>query len=940
MLIIMTASTTALLLMALGTMFYQWQRFHNEFARDLEQQAEIIGDGSTAALQFDDKDRAFDEILPQFARNTHVRCAALYSGTELFAWYPRNLPASTFPSKPRLDVTTPQFGNDSLTVWKPVSQAGGVVGAIYVESDLDELHTRLERMAGLCGALLVGVLAFTYFLSSRLQRIISRPILHLTKTVQTVAAEKNFSTRAIKESEDELGQLVDGFNQMITQIQQRDGALRNINKELEKRVETRTRELLEAELKFHSVVQSANEGIIAADQHGKIISWNQGAEKIFGYTEADVLGEPLTMIMPARHRAVHDAGMNRFLMDGEATVLGRTIEIEGLRSDGSEFPVELSLATWHTEKGIYFSGIVRDITERKRVAKELQQQLTRINLLNEITYAVAERQDLDSIVLIVLQQLEDKLPIDYGSAYFFDAQAEVFNAMVRGPKSQKIADELQVPKAIPLANTPFRPCLQGEIVYVSDAEKLDLVMSKKMSNAGIFSAIGAPLTVEGKTFGLLVLQRRPKNAFSAAEREFIKGLSAHVALAIHQAQLYRDLQTAYNELRQSQQTIMQQERLKALGQMASGVAHDINNALSPIVGFADLIAQMESNLSPLAKKHLNYIKTAGEDVAHIVERLREFYRPRDAREALAMFNINAVVEQAVGMTRPRWRDIPQSRGVMIELGTDLDSNVPDFAGIETEIRESLTNLILNAVDAMPSGGIITIRTRVTDLGVSGRANVSEHVVLEVKDTGVGMDEKTRRRCLEPFFSTKGKRGTGLGLAMVYGVVERHEGQIEIESEPGKGTTIRLTFPVYKLETHDDASQKDDKPPGPFRILCVDDEPPVRELVREMLERDGHTIIVADGGQAGIEMFRAAQSNGQPFDAVVTDLGMPYVDGREVAAAIKRESPQTPVIMLTGWGAFIKDEKNAPGNVDGVISKPPRIQEIRAMLRQTVKKSDA
>jgi PAS domain S-box-containing protein len=937
-LIIMTASTVALLLMALGSMAYQWPRFNKEFTHDLEQQAEIIGDSSTAAMQFDDKDRAFDEILPQFAHNANVRRAAIYSGAELFAWYPKNLPASAFPPKPQLGAKPSRFEKDSLIVWKPVSQAGQNVGAIYVESDLGELNTRLERMAGLFAALLVAVLAITYFLSSRLQRVISRPISQLTKTVQTVSAEKNFSVRATKESDDELGQLVDGFNQMIAQIQQRDGALRNINKELEKRVENRTRELLEAELKFHSVVQSANEGIISADQHGKIISWNQGAEKLFGHTEADVLGEPFSVILPKSYRAAHEVDFKNFLRSGEWQIQGSAMEIEGLRSDGSEFPIELSLATWRTEKGVFFSVIVRDISQRKQAQQQLQQQLSRIDLLNQIAFAVAERQDFNSILTVVLQQLEERLPVDYGAAYTFDPMAETFVTLVRGPKSQKVAEELEIPDVIPVAQTCFSTCLSGEMVYIADVRQEKSLMSGKIASVGLFSAIGAPLVVEGKIFGLIVLLRHAASAFSVAEQEFVHGLSAHVALAIHQAQLYQDLQTAYNELRQSQQTIMQQERLKALGQMASGVAHDINNALSPIVGFADLISKTEENLSPLAKKHLNYIKTAGEDVAHIVERLREFYRPRDDREMLAMFNLNGVVEQAVGMTRPRWRDIPQSRGVMIELGTDLDSNVPDFAGIETEIRESLTSLILNAVDAMPSCGTITIRTRLANLGMAGRANVAEHVVLEVKDTGIGMDEKTRRRCLEPFFSTKGKRGTGLGLPMVYGVVERHEGQIEIDSEPGKGTTVRLIFPVYKLEMSAASLLEDETPPGPFHILCVDDEPPVRELVREMLERDGHTIVSADGGQAGIETFRAAQNNGQPFDAVVTDLGMPYVDGREVAAAVKRESPGTPVIMLTGWGAFMKDDKAAPANVDAVLSKPPRIAEIRAALRQKVKKT--
>ncbi|MBU6411406.1 MAG: response regulator, partial [Verrucomicrobia bacterium] len=601
----------------------------------------------------------------------------------------------------------------------------------------------------------------------------------------------------------------------------------------------------------------------------------------------------------------------KFLTSGEASVMGRTMELEGLRADGTEFPAELSLATWRTDEGVFFSGIIRDVTARRQASNDLRQQLSRIHLLNQITYAIADRQDLKSIVSIVLQQLEERLPSDYASAYFINEQKQQFITMLRGPASQPIAERLGIPDAIAVSETPFGPCFGGEMVYAPDTSQLKAPMARRVAAAGFLSAIGVPLIVEQKPFGLLVLMRHERDAFSQGERDFIRGLSAHVALAIHQARLYQDLQMAYNELRESQQAIMQQERLKALGQMASGVAHDINNALSPIVGFSDLIARTEENLSPLARKHLNYIKTAGEDVAHIVERLREFYRPRGSRETLAMLNLNKLVEQAVDMTRPRWRDMPQSRGVMVHLAMDLDARIPDFAGIEAEIREALTNLILNAVDAMPSGGGITVRTRAGEDLAGGGVEAQKQVIVEVADTGIGMDERTRRRCLEPFFSTKGRRGTGLGLPMVYGVMERHEGRIEIESEPGKGTTIRLSFPIRALEGQVGSGAEDEASPGPFRLLCVDDEPAVRELIKEMLERDGHSIVAADGGEAGIAAFRAARKDHHPFDAVITDLGMPYVDGREVAATVKRESSATPVIMLTGWGVFMKNDNATP-----------------------------
>jgi signal transduction histidine kinase/ActR/RegA family two-component response regulator len=435
--------------------------------------------------------------------------------------------------------------------------------------------------------------------------------------------------------------------------------------------------------------------------------------------------------------------------------------------------------------------------------------------------------------------------------------------------------------------------------------------------------------VEGKVFGLLMLSRQRVDGFTREELEFIRGLSAHVALAVRQAQLYYDLRKAYDELRQTQQTILQQERLKALGQMAGGIVHDVTNALSPIVGFADLINEKEAGLSENSRRYLGHIRTAGEDIAHMVSRLRDFYRPRDEEEPLLPLNLDQIIAQAIDMTRPRWRTQPQNHGITIEMRKESEPDLPALAGIESEIREVLTNLIINAVDALPQGGIITIRAQAAKNGDGG------HIILEVVDTGTGMDEETRRRCLEPFFSTKGHRGTGLGLSMVYSVMRRHEGEVEIESELTKGTTIRLTFPVRKVKPAEVMEFYRDGKPKPLHLLYIDDEPLLRELVKEILERDGHNVETADGGEAGIVSFREAIQEGKPFDAVITNLGMPYVDGREVAKIIKQESPETPVVMLTGWGAFIKDSATAPSDFDGVLSKPPRLSQLREMLWRVI-----
>jgi signal transduction histidine kinase/ActR/RegA family two-component response regulator len=398
----------------------------------------------------------------------------------------------------------------------------------------------------------------------------------------------------------------------------------------------------------------------------------------------------------------------------------------------------------------------------------------------------------------------------------------------------------------------------------------------------------------------------------------------------NQARLREELQAAYDELRQTQQSIVQQERLRALGQMASGIAHDINNALSPIVAFAEMLQRKETSLSQQSRKNLGHIRTAAEDIAQIVARMGEFYRRREQNDQLRLVPVNRVCEQVIELTSPAWRDISQSQGSMIKIEPQFAPDLPDLYCNESELREALTNVVLNAVDALARGGTIQIRTQALKLATGpGSTGQATHVVIQVQDDGIGMDEKTRQRCLEPFFSTKRQRGgSGLGLAMVYGTVERHEGSIEVQSEPNKGTTVRLVFPLRELPR----SKQSESPTGrtssdPLRVLCIDDEPLLRELLKEILEFEHHEVQVADGGRAGLDAFQEARNSNKPFDAVITDLGMPDVNGRQVAEKIKAASPRTKVIMLTGWGAMLQERGQEASLVDAILSKPPRPNEL-------------
>jgi signal transduction histidine kinase/ActR/RegA family two-component response regulator len=409
-----------------------------------------------------------------------------------------------------------------------------------------------------------------------------------------------------------------------------------------------------------------------------------------------------------------------------------------------------------------------------------------------------------------------------------------------------------------------------------------------------------------------------------------------------QVRLAAGLQQAYDELRRTQQVVVQQERLRALGQMASGIAHDINNALSPITAYSELLLG-KRNISPdTAREYLQAINKSGVDIAHIVARMREFYRRREESEPLAKVNINETVNEVIGLTRPRWRDVCQREGVSINIKPEFEQDMPKILGDPSELREALINLIFNSLDAMPYGGAIQLITRSVNRPSTKENGEGERALqIEVRDDGVGMDEKTRRRCLEPFFSTKIQRGgSGLGLAMVYGMMQRHDGTIDIESAPGKGTSVRLTFPFRKeAQKVVDDSAHENGANRALRILCIDDEKHVLQLLTDCLSPFGHRVTTAPNGPDGLELFRAAKSDNLPFQAVITDLGMPGFDGRQVARAIKGESPSTPVIMLTGWGGEIREDKEKISEVDVVIEKPPSIQHLHDTLVR-VSNSDA
>jgi signal transduction histidine kinase/CHASE3 domain sensor protein/ActR/RegA family two-component response regulator len=714
-----------------------------------------------------------------------------------------------------------------------------------------------------------------------------------------------------------------------------EAALRALNGELESRVAQRTAELArvndslaQSERRFRALVNATSDVIYQMSPDWSEMRYLQGRNFMADQTD------------PSRtwlDTYIHPDDQQRMTAAIENAIRTRStfqLEYRVHRVDGTLGWAASRAVPLEDEAGriIEWFGAASDVTERREAQDKLEAQLARLSLLDAVTRAMGERQDVDSIFQVVIRTLETQLGLDFCSISEYDAGENCLTVMRVGGDSAPLARELAMAEraTIPIDRSGLSRCVRGELVYEAELAAIAFPFAQRLARAGLRALVAAPLHVESRVFGVLLAARRAPGSFSSGECEFLRQLSEHVALAAYQAQLYQALQRAYEDLRQTQQAVLQHERLLALGTMASGIAHDVNNAISPIMLYTDMLLE-DRTLPADVRNPLQVIQRAVDQVAHTVERMREFYRPREPHQALSPVNLNALVIQVLDLTRARWSDMPQRQGVQIELETALEAHLPPVPGVETELRDAVTNLVFNAADAMPRGGRLSLRTQ--SIGPAGSSSGGTgQVRLEVGDTGVGMDEATRARCLEPFFTTKGERGTGLGLPMVFGTMQRHGGEIEIASTPGAGTRVTLSFPVA-LEGGVVYGVPPPLAVAPRRILLVDDDPSILFSTREALSGDGHTVVTADGGRAGIDAFRAAQAAGEPYEVVITDLGMPYVDGRQVAAAVKAACPQTLVLLLTGWGRRLVEEGDVPTSVDSVLSKPPRLRELREALAQ-------
>ena len=362
------------------------------------------------------------------------------------------------------------------------------------------------------------------------------------------------------------------------------------------------------------------------------------------------------------------------------------------------------------------------------------------------------------------------------------------------------------------------------------------------------------------------------------------------------------------EQKEERERAARADKLRALGQLASGVAHDFNNSLAAILGRAQLLRRQTQD-EPLVR-NIEIIQTAAEDAAATVRRIQTFARKSPAKE-FEMLDVSSLLNDAIEITRTRWENEARLRGLDYQVALEAESGQHAF-GSASELREVFVNLIVNAVDAMPQGGKLSI----------GCLREGARLRLRFADTGTGMPEDVRQKIFDPFFTTKGAQGTGLGLSVSYSIIERHEGSISVASELGGGTVFAIDLPAATVNSEASEASTEDVEVPSLSILVVDDEPSVRETLAEMLEAMGHRVLLAESGQNALQTLA-----GNDCDLVFTDLAMPEMDGWETTREIRKRWPEINVVLVTGYGTGTVPPAGEDSLVDGIIGKPFDFSQI-------------
>ena len=567
------------------------------------------------------------------------------------------------------------------------------------------------------------------------------------------------------------------------------------------------------------------------------------------------------------------------------------------------------LAGWFLTLSPNATEVLADASLSEMLRHEMSQKEKFAALLT-VSHAVVNTLDLNVILTTIAHQVRNVIHTDECTVFLYDPEEQFLKPVVCDVEAyyeEMMACRLRLGEGITGA-----VALTGKGEVVNDAESDPRAVSVPNTPEERSSLMCVPLFEREKVAGVITMVRMGDRHFVDEDLELATLFAGQCSAAIANARLFEGMKSAYEELRQTQAQLVQSAKLNALGEMAGGVAHDFNNILAAILGRTQLLLQNVDDRE--LRSQLQVIEQAALDGAQTVRRVQEFTRVRQD-ERFESLDVNHVVQGVIELTRTAWEAGAKRRGVTIEVDLDLRAE-HRIAGNASELREVFTNLVLNAVDAMPWGGHLSVRSE----------SDGSDVRVWLSDDGVGMDRETCEKVFDPFFTTKQVKGTGLGLSVAYGIVTRHRGSIEVHSTPGRGTEFLMRFPVGRAVEALPVPTAQGPLPR-LRVLVVDDEEPVLSVMADLLRSLKQEVSVALGGAAGLKMFDEGS-----YDVVFSDLGMPEVNGWDLAHGVKARRPETPVVLVTGWGYQLEGAAAQAHGVDRVLPKPFSIGDVDGALR--------
>lgn len=662
-------------------------------------------------------------------------------------------------------------------------------------------------------------------------------------------------------------------------------------------------DLRASEKRYRSVVETAEDAIVSVDGTGRIIYWNRGAERIFGYGGVEALGKPLAFIMPERYRKGHAEGVSRVAGGGDSGVIGRTVELSAVRKDGSEFPVELSLAKWESGEGTFFTGIIRDITSRKAAETELKAHRDRLEIM------VADR---TANLTAINEELETEIVERRQAERLLRESEEKFRGIMEAAP-------------IGLAITSF----DGRVLEVNPALYKMLGYAKE-EFLGI-PAISHYVNVEDRN--RLIEQVRKggaKDLELQLRRKDGTTLWGLVTSLPHAGGGSETLITAVIDITERkliEEHLLHSQKMQAIGHLAGGVAHDFNNRLAAIMNYGFLLRMKMPENDPL-RATVEQILSISEKTASLTHSLLAFSRKQIISPKPV--GLNDIVRSVESM-------LIRLLGKDIKLKTELAERDVLIMADAGSMENVLINLATNSRDAMPKGGLLMIETDVVTLDETyftshdfGKAG--KYALISVSDTGVGMDKKLRDRIFEPFFTTKDiGKGTGLGLSVAHGVISQHGGSIEVYSEPGKGTTFKIYLPAIEAGT---LSKAESQPAlgGSETVLLAEDDPDVRRPMVDILTESGYRVIEAVDGEDAIAAFI---KNRDSISLLIFDVTLPKKNGRETFSDILELKPGMKVLFTSGYTENIIHKNGVLEEGLNFISKPAPPSEFLRKVRKII-----